>query len=61
MEFTDQKVGVPNNCTHVFCLVCLQEWAKVSIELVLFDNVYLVLLYVYSILIFIFRNGPFPY
>ena len=31
MEFTDQKVGVPNNCTHVFCLVCIQEWAKVSV------------------------------
>jgi PHD and RING finger domain-containing protein 1 len=30
MEFTDQKVGIPNNCTHVFCLVCIQEWAKVS-------------------------------
>ena len=31
MEFTDQKVGVPNMCTHVFCLACIQEWAKVGV------------------------------
>uniref|UniRef100_T2M3K5 PHD and RING finger domain-containing protein 1 n=1 Tax=Hydra vulgaris TaxID=6087 RepID=T2M3K5_HYDVU len=27
-EFTNQMVGVPKTCNHVFCLECLQEWAK---------------------------------
>ena len=28
-EFTDQMVGIPKTCNHIFCLECLQEWAKV--------------------------------
>jgi len=27
-EFVDQLVGVPENCKHVFCNDCLQEWTK---------------------------------
>lgn len=25
----DQDVGTPESCDHVFCLDCIQEWAKV--------------------------------
>uniref|UniRef100_F6PH84 Zinc finger protein n=1 Tax=Ciona intestinalis TaxID=7719 RepID=F6PH84_CIOIN len=27
-EFTKQKVGVPNNCRHIFCVDCILEWSK---------------------------------
>lgn len=30
-HLTTQEVGVPENCEHAFCLVCLIEWAKVKI------------------------------
>lgn len=28
-RFIDQEVGVPEECDHRFCLVCIKEWAKV--------------------------------
>jgi hypothetical protein len=31
-NLTTQEVGVPENCEHTFCLVCLIEWAKVKDE-----------------------------
>uniref|UniRef100_H2YBV4 PHD and RING finger domain-containing protein 1 n=1 Tax=Ciona savignyi TaxID=51511 RepID=H2YBV4_CIOSA len=27
-EFTKQKIGVPNNCRHIFCVDCILEWSK---------------------------------
>lgn len=27
-EFTDQMVGIPENCVHMFCIECIQEWTK---------------------------------
>ena len=29
IEFTDQLVGQPENCNHLFCLDCIKEWSKV--------------------------------
>jgi hypothetical protein len=29
-HFGKQEVGIPENCEHSFCLVCLLEWAKVK-------------------------------
>lgn len=31
MSLKDQLLGTPNNCSHVFCFDCIQEWAKVRI------------------------------
>lgn len=28
--FEDQMVGIPENCGHIFCITCIQEWSKVS-------------------------------
>jgi len=28
IEFTDQLVGQPENCQHLFCLDCIKEWSK---------------------------------
>jgi len=30
MSLKEQLLGTPNNCPHVFCFECIQEWAKVS-------------------------------
>ncbi|CAF3722795.1 unnamed protein product [Adineta steineri] len=27
-NFTQQEVGIPENCEHSFCLACIVEWAK---------------------------------
>ena len=29
MSLKEQLLGTPNNCPHVFCFECIQEWAKV--------------------------------
>lgn len=29
MSFKEQLLGTPNNCSHVFCFECIQEWSKV--------------------------------
>lgn len=29
-SFQENDVGTPESCDHVFCLDCIQEWAKVS-------------------------------
>jgi len=29
-NFTQQEVGIPENCEHAFCLACIIEWAKVK-------------------------------
>ena len=41
MEFTDQLLGVPDSCEHVFCSVCLQEWSKVTKEVKIFHRLFL--------------------
>ncbi|GBP47255.1 PHD and RING finger domain-containing protein 1 [Eumeta japonica] len=28
MRFTNQEVGTPQNCEHVFCVDCITEWSK---------------------------------
>ncbi|XP_075975646.1 uncharacterized protein LOC142976245 isoform X2 [Anticarsia gemmatalis] len=28
MRFTDQQVGTPQSCEHIFCLDCITEWSK---------------------------------
>lgn len=28
MRFTEQEVGTPQNCEHIFCLDCIMEWSK---------------------------------
>lgn len=28
LRFTDQKVGTPQSCEHIFCLDCITEWSK---------------------------------
>ncbi|XP_060525173.1 PHD and RING finger domain-containing protein 1 isoform X2 [Cylas formicarius] len=28
ISFRNQEVGVPENCEHMFCLECIQEWSK---------------------------------
>lgn len=28
MRFTDQEVGTPQSCEHIFCLDCITEWSK---------------------------------
>lgn len=28
-KFTGQDIATPETCDHMFCLECLQEWAKV--------------------------------
>ena len=28
-RFREQDVGTPEACDHIFCLECIQEWAKV--------------------------------
>lgn len=28
MRFTDQEVGTPQTCEHIFCLDCITEWSK---------------------------------
>lgn len=29
LPFTGQNIGTPESCDHEFCLICIQEWAKV--------------------------------
>lgn len=29
-KFTGQDIATPETCDHMFCLECLQEWAKVK-------------------------------
>lgn len=31
MSLKEQLLGTPNNCPHVFCFDCIQEWSKVRI------------------------------
>ena len=33
MSLKEQLLGTPNNCPHVFCFECIQEWAKVCVRL----------------------------
>lgn len=35
-EFTDQMVGIPENCVHMFCIECIQEWTKVNFTVHIF-------------------------
>lgn len=35
MSLKEQLLGTPNNCPHVFCFECIQEWAKVRIQEIL--------------------------
>lgn len=28
MRFTDQQVGTPQTCEHIFCLDCITEWSR---------------------------------
>ncbi|KAJ8716394.1 hypothetical protein PYW07_003021 [Mythimna separata] len=28
LRFTDQEVGTPQSCEHIFCLDCITEWSK---------------------------------
>ncbi|CAH0683401.1 unnamed protein product [Spodoptera exigua] len=28
MRFTNQEVGTPQNCEHIFCLDCITEWSR---------------------------------
>ena len=28
-DFTDQEIGIPENCEHTFCLKCVLHWSKV--------------------------------
>ncbi|XP_045769357.1 PHD and RING finger domain-containing protein 1 isoform X2 [Maniola jurtina] len=28
LRFTDQEVGIPESCEHIFCLDCILEWSK---------------------------------
>ena len=35
MSLKEQLLGTPNNCPHVFCFECIQEWAKVRNPFVL--------------------------
>lgn len=29
IEFTDQIIGQPGSCKHLFCFECVKEWSKV--------------------------------
>ena len=33
LQFTDQLIGQPENCRHLFCLDCIKEWSKVCVLL----------------------------
>ena len=37
MSLKGQLLGTPNNCPHVFCFECIQEWAKVRKTSMLFS------------------------
>lgn len=28
---TEQEVGFPENCSHIFCVTCILKWAEVSL------------------------------
>ena len=30
-EFQGQMIGIPENCKHVFCADCIQEWTQSKI------------------------------
>ncbi|XP_063362832.1 PHD and RING finger domain-containing protein 1-like [Cydia amplana] len=43
MRFTEQEVGTPANCEHIFCLDCITEWSKnvntCPVDRITFDSI----------------------
>ncbi|XP_059045610.1 PHD and RING finger domain-containing protein 1-like [Achroia grisella] len=43
LRFTDQEVGTPESCEHIFCLDCITEWSKnvntCPVDRMTFDNI----------------------